>query len=349
MPSRNEPEVKEALSYLINLGHPPFGHVIEKTLNGLSDSLGGFEGNAQSFRILSRLAFHSPDYQGLNLTRATLCAVLKYPWLKETNPSNRKKWGSYLSEKDSFDFALQLYPHEFEQSPEAFLMDLADDITYCVHDLEDFYRAGRIPLHLLASTESKEVDYFFDNMFERQENKGNKSITARESELKQLFRELLFVTFPATQPYRGSQSQRIGLRSFTGSLIGRYINSVSLTVQNGRIQPWVENQYRDELFMLKELTWTYVIQEPALATQQFGQQKMIRTLFEAYSNAAMHQAEWRLFPMYYQERLKRADSDEEKLRACIDLIAGMTEVQVQRLYSRISGLSPDSSLNDPLA
>jgi dGTPase len=344
-----DPDAVEAAALAHDLGHPPFGHVAEESLNELAKTFGGFEGNAQSFRILSRLAFHSPEYQGLNLTRATLCAVLKYPWLKDTNPAKRKKWGAYLSEKENLTFARKLYPYEFDKSTEAFLMDLADDITYCVHDLEDFYRAGRIPLHLLAATESKETDYFFENMFERQDSLGNKTIVDRKDELMQLFRELLFLTFPAMQPYRGSQSQRIGLRSFTGSLIGRYINSVSLTTQDGRMRPAVGRQFRDEIFMLKELTWTYVIQEPALATQQLGQQNMITALFEAYSNAASSQAKWRLFPTYYQERLKTADSEEERLRTCIDLIAGLTEVQVQRLYSRISGLSPDSSLNDPLA
>jgi len=228
-------------------------------------------------------------------------------------------------------------------------MDLADDITYCVHDVEDFYRAGRIPLHLLGAQGNRETDYFLDDVFERQETLGKKSIILRRSELENIFRELLFVTFPAMQPYRGSKDQRVGLRSFTSSLIGRYINGVSLVDTNGTIRPHLKPEYEDEIFMLKELTWTYVIQEPALATQQLGQQHMVRSLFDKYSNAAMRPSEWRLFPTYYRERLKKADSREEKIRACVDLIAGMTELQVQRLYSRISGLSLDSSLNDPLA
>jgi dGTPase len=344
-----DPDVAEAAALAHDLGHPPFGHVVEETLNELAKCFGGFEGNAQSFRILCKLAFHAPEYQGLNLTCATLCGVLKYPWLKGENPAKQHKWGAYFSEKESFCFARQLYPHEFEQSTESFIMDLADDITYCAHDLEDFYRAGRIPLHLLSGTESKELDYFFDNMFDRQETLGRQFNTAKKDHLKQLFKELLFVTFSPTQAYRGSQSQRIGLRSFTGALIGRYINSVSLTTQDGRLRPLLPQTYRDELFVLKELTWTYVIQEPALATQQLGQQNMIKALYEAYSNATLSSADWKLFPTYYRERLKQADSEDERLRACIDLLAGMTEIQVQRLYSRISGLSPDSSLNDPLA
>jgi dGTPase len=344
-----DPDVVEAASLAHDLGHPPFGHVIEETLNSLAKDIGGFEGNAQSFRIISKLAFHSPKYPGLDLTRATLCAVLKYPWLKDENPKKPNKWGAYSSESDELQFARELYPNGFEQCTEAFLMDIADDITYCVHDLEDFYRAGRIPLHLLAAEGSREVDYFFEDMVERLKSNGDESIDSRKDMLKLLFRELLFTTFPATQPYRGSQSQRAGLRNFTGTLIARYINGVSLTMQGGRLRPCLKTEYKDEILLLKQLTWTYVIQEPALATQQLGQEHMIKTLFCEYRTAAMKPSGWRLFPTYYRERLQEANSEAEKVRTCVDLIAGMTEVQVQRLYSRITGQSGDSSLSDPLS
>ena len=291
-----DPDVVEAACLAHDLGHPPFGHVIETTLNELANDIGGFEGNAQSFRIISKLAFHSPEYDGLNLTRATLCAVLKYPWLKDTNPAKRNKWGAYLSENDDLKFARVLYSNGFEKSTEAFLMDLADDITYCVHDVEDFYRAGRLPLHLLGTQGSRETDYFLADVFERQETLGNKSIISRKEQLEKVFRELLFLTFPAMQPYRGSQSQRIGLRSFTSSLIDRYINGVTLVNENGSVRPHLKPAYKDEIFMLKELTWTYVIQEPALATQQLGQQHMVKSLFEKYSNAAMRPSELATFP-----------------------------------------------------
>src|ERR1700722_18335562 len=80
-----DPDVVEAAGLAHDLGHPPFGHVIEYELNDLSKDFGGYEGNAQSFRILTRLAFHRYEYDGLNLTAATLAAVLKYPWFRNQN------------------------------------------------------------------------------------------------------------------------------------------------------------------------------------------------------------------------------------------------------------------------
>lgn len=342
-----DPDVVEAAAMAHDLGHPPFGHVIEEELDELSKKFGGFEGNAQSFRIICRLAFHSPTSKGLDLTRATLSAVLKYPWLKGENKGKPRKWGAYESESKQFRFARKSLKG-FAQTPEAFLMDWADDITYSVHDLEDFYRAGRIPLHLLGGRDDSERQYFFSKMEERQLALGNSAISVEMPALRDIFKDLMF-TFPPMQPYRGTERQRTQLRSFTGFLIDRYINSVKLIPNKTAFDVVVAKEFRDEVSLLKELTWSYVIQDPALATQQMGQRNMVCTLYEAYANAALRKSEWRLFPAYYQERLQYADHDSEKLRVCVDLIAGMTEVQVHRVFARITGNASDASLLDPFS
>ncbi|MEO1341880.1 MAG: dGTP triphosphohydrolase, partial [Cyanobacteria bacterium J06635_13] len=155
-------DVVEAAALAHDLGHPPFGHTAEEQLDacarkaGLSD---GFEGNAQSFRILTRLAIHRLDYYGLNLTRATLNAVLKYPWLRspDTTSKRYRKYGVYDLDIEAFSFTREAANDR--QSIEASIMDFADDITYSVHDLEDFYLAGLIPLELLA-TDWDELERF---------------------------------------------------------------------------------------------------------------------------------------------------------------------------------------------
>jgi dGTPase len=126
-------------------GHPPFGHTAEELLNALERSTGGgFEGNAQSFRIGTKLAFKSTKHAGLDLTSATLAAILKYPWLKGQNRKKPHKWGAYKSEVADFEFARKICPpQKFALSPEAALMDWADDVTYSVHDLEDFLVGSR--------------------------------------------------------------------------------------------------------------------------------------------------------------------------------------------------------------
>jgi dGTPase len=101
-----------------------------------------------SFRIVTKIAAHSDRYDGLNLCRASLAAILKYPWHRQTTGHQKKKWGAYHSEQQDFEFARALHKGgKDELCIEAQVMTWADDITYSVHDIEDFYQAGLIPLN----------------------------------------------------------------------------------------------------------------------------------------------------------------------------------------------------------
>ena len=145
-----DPDAVEAACLAHDLGHPPFGHTAEEELKELAKQYGledGFEGNAQSFRVVTRLAFRSPDYRGLNLTRVSLRGVLKYPWCRQGSGYKSKKWGAYDSEEDELGWAKKpRASSDDRRAVEAEIMDWADDVTYSVHDVEDFYRAGLIPL-----------------------------------------------------------------------------------------------------------------------------------------------------------------------------------------------------------
>ena len=176
------PDVVETAGLAHDLGHPPFGHhgeeVICKSVEKNKDK-NGFEGNAQSFRIVTRLAAHmdndrdldddpdADDDSGLNLTRATLNAILKYPWLREKFGKRKQKWGAYRADKDRFMWVRSGRP---DKSPdlEAELMDWADDVTYAVHDLDDFYRAGLIPIHRLLH--GAEQERFIEGAIKRRSN-----------------------------------------------------------------------------------------------------------------------------------------------------------------------------------
>ncbi len=166
-----DPDVVEAASLAHDLGHPPFGHIAEEVLDQelrARDVNDGFEGNPQSFRIVTVLELRQAKRPGLNLTRATLNAILKYPWHREDGHEKKeRKWGAYRSEEGIFRWSRAMNPPDDEsQSLEATIMDWADDISYSVHDLEDFYRVGLIPLDRLAS-DSKEIDRFIKRAFER--------------------------------------------------------------------------------------------------------------------------------------------------------------------------------------
>ena len=143
------PEVVEAAALAHDLGHSPFGHVGEETLDRLVFDHGdsnGFEGNAQTFRILTKLAVRFSNVDGLDLCRATLAACLKYPWLRDISKLSRtRKWGAYDVDAADFKFARAMHAEHSQKTIEAQLMDWADDIAYSVHDLEDFHRCGAIP------------------------------------------------------------------------------------------------------------------------------------------------------------------------------------------------------------
>jgi dGTPase len=166
-----DPEVVEAAALAHDLGHPPFGHVTEMELDELikkQSVADGFEGNAQSFRIVTKLAVRYPDINGLNLTRATLCAILKYPWMRGTTGEKAEKWGAYGTEIEQLAWARELMPSCSEiKSLEAEIMDWADDVAYAVHDMEDFFRAGLIPLDRLASPDDLERKRFLESEAKR--------------------------------------------------------------------------------------------------------------------------------------------------------------------------------------
>lgn len=150
-----DPDTVETAGLAHDLGHPPFGHGGEAAIDRLMRNHGlneGFEGNPQSFRIVTRLAVRYPGQEppGLDLTRASLNAILKYPWQWEEAAENKGKWGAYREDSDIFEWAREETGlQQGQRSVEAELMDWADDITYAVHDLEDFYRANLIPLERL--------------------------------------------------------------------------------------------------------------------------------------------------------------------------------------------------------
>jgi dGTPase len=331
-----DPETVEAACLAHDLGHPPFGHTAEESLNELVGSeAGGFEGNAQSFRVVSELAFKSTAHTGLDLTAATLAAILKYPWRKGENPEKPEKWGAYKSERADFKFARHLWPaRRFRPSPEAALMDWADDVTYSVHDLEDFFRAGKIPVHLLARTsENLERQRFFDDVYRR---RAKEEDFPRRAVLEETFKRILGKFWDIREPYSGTKDHRSRLRDFTSKLIHRYVNGVALEKNELVIDP----EYLKEVAILKELTWTYVIEAPSLSLHREGQREVIKRLFEVYSGAAGSESDWSVFPLYYREELEKANSPAKRKRLVVDLIAGMTEPQAIEEYRQTTGAWP---------
>ena len=342
-----DPDVAEAAALAHDLGHPPFGHIAEKELDRLARKEGlqdGFEGNAQSFRIVSKLAVGDavtadsskiPIIRGLNLTRATLSGILKYPWSHGENPDKKNKWGVYNTERDLFTWVRDGHSlHPFAKSAEGAIMDWSDDITYAVHDLIDFYCAGQIPLDRLADdNDPAERDSFFSEVFTRCQD-----LAPRRTKLEKIFKEVLDF-FPPDRRYVGTLEQRAGIWQFSTVLISRYVEAISIVMPRAGAKSVVDiKQYaEDEIRMLKELTWHYVILNNELATLQHGQTQTIRTVFETMAAAAKDKS-WNLFPPAYQEELEAAKGDSLlQTRVVVDYVASMTEHEVARVYALLTG------------
>jgi dGTPase len=182
-----DPDVVEAAALAHDLGHPPFGHAAETELNELmlsKDYLNpeGFEGNAQTFRILNTLAPHRPHYYGLDLCRATLNAVIKYPNLRDIKDgaSKHQKFNAYSTERKQYDFAREL-SHDSEQSLEASIMDYSDDVSYSVHDFFDFYRVGLLQLDNITASNAS-IQKFYTSYVVPKINEKSLTITDKEQQ-----------------------------------------------------------------------------------------------------------------------------------------------------------------------
>ena len=267
------PDVAEAAGLAHDLGHPPFGHIAEETLHHLVQKKGhlkdGFEGNAQSFRIVAKLAISdalpksgTKTIDGLNLTRATLNGILKYPWLYNKNPKKKNKWGAYRSEQELFVWVRNHQPFEdFAKSIEAELMDWADDITFAIHDLVDFFCAGQIPLERLGDEGgTAEREAFFAEVLVR-----NPELLDRRSTFEDAFATIVDL-FVIDRRYIGTAQQRRHVWQLSTVLISRFVEAIRLQTGQEHSSVSIDQYARDQIRVLKELTWHYVIVHHELAT-----------------------------------------------------------------------------------
>lgn len=332
-----DPDIVETAALAHDLGHPPFGHIAETELDSLvsQDELDGYEGNAQTFRILTKLDVRFEDTLGLDLTRATLSAVSKYPWGREEQGERRRKWGTYASEYDTFVWSRSYLPEDRQEVPtlEARIMDWADDIAYAVHDLEDFYRAGLVPLDRLKS-DSTERQRFLA------------AISDKPAEEEIVLRRLLRLA-PIDGPYDGSWKSRARLKQFSSSLVDRYISGTKFSRDHGAHSGLaVAPRLLLEVDLLKRVTRSYVIESDAVRSQRYGQRVVIRRLYhELLDDAQQRSKGSRLLPLFFR-KLIDADRSGTNMKRCVaDFISSLTEPQVVAFHNRITGTSLGTDLD----
>ena len=361
-----DPDIAEAAALAHDLGHPPFGHVAEdeleacvrwicKTKAGLED-VDGFEGNAQSFRIVTQLAAHRTSYTGLDLTRAGLNAILKYPHYRgegHDRKTSERKYGAYRSETADFEFARDGSP-PFVRSLEAEIMNFADDIAYSVHDVDDLFRAGLVPLDALPLPNriEREVESFKDT------GKLARDVIEKYEEQLVGFVRRRF-TF---ERYGGTYVERAGLRAFTSELIRDFMIAARLEEDgNGNVRFAADPARVVQMKFLQNLVWRYVIEGPRLASQQHGQQEIVRSLFNVFFHALYDSSTEslvnrnavprRVIPPAFRQEAERIEEWTAKTsespvprvaRFASDIVASLTDHQAVVLHHRLAGITPGS-------
>ena len=354
-------EVVEAACLGHDLGHPPFGHIGEQTLDEIltkTDGSGecldteGFEGNAQSFRIVTKLAVRFPECDGLDLTRATLAALQKYPWSRDTSPEGKasgrsRKWGYYSSEKEDFEFCMEGVDAE-ARTLECELMDLADDIAYSVHDLEDFHRCNYIPWSRIFGSDAPDAEKIIKSAAEQWYGKPNdaegrlRDARRRLSGILGAYRETIMLG-----PYQGTRLQRIAIRSLTSILTGRYVRGVKFAGVDGdsdTLSLDIDPHHLDEIRILKQIARNYILKSTALAAQQHGQKRIINELFDDFY-AEIKSGMPNILPHRFHHLLDYSDLTEARIAS--DCVSSLTEGEALSLHRRLTGASSGSVL-DPI-
>ncbi|MQY11504.1 Deoxyguanosinetriphosphate triphosphohydrolase-like protein [Streptomyces sp. RB5] len=318
-----------------DLGHPPFGHNGERALDEVAASCGGFEGNAQSLRLLSRLEpkGFAPDGRpvGLNLTRAALDAATKYPWPRGgrlADPGARK-FGVYADDLPVFHWLREGAPTG-RQCFEAQVMDWSDDVAYSVHDVEDGLHAGYLdPNVLLSDAERHEVFALAARRY---------APGAEEAELAEALDRLLDQEW-WPHGYDGTARAQARLKDATSQLIGRFClaaeGATRAAYGSGRLTRYgaeliVPRDQRLECAVLKSVADRYVIQRPDQSRIRADQRAVLTELAHTLTARAPDGLDPQFRTLYTE-----APDDGARLRAVVDQIAALTDAAALALHSRL--------------
>lgn len=321
-----DPDLVEVAALAHDIGHPPFGHNGEDALHAVSTACGGFEGNAQSFRVLTRLEAKvdvDGGSVGLNLTRAALDAATKYPW--PAKPGLRK-FGVYEDDLPVFTWMRQGAPQQ-RRCLEAQVMDWADDVAYSVHDVEDAVVLGHLDLAALPSPADRaEVVATARRLYAPHTDEGD---------LEQALERLRALPqWPGS--YDGTHQAQVRLKALTSTLIGRF----SLTAQRATTDrfgpgPWrrydadlvVPDAVRAEVAVMKAVAATYVMHRPEAAGIYAEQRRIIQELV-----AALVLGGGQALDPALRQTWESAPTDAARLRVVIDQVASLTDTSVRRWH-----------------
>ncbi|MFE6825690.1 deoxyguanosinetriphosphate triphosphohydrolase [Streptomyces sp. NPDC057690] len=331
-----DPDLVEAACLSHDLGHPPFGHNGEQALNEFARDCGGFEGNAQSLRLLTRIEpkrFTAEGSVGLNLTRAALDAATKYPWPRDAHPVDPAsgKFGVYEDDRPVFDWVRETAPGT-RTCFEAQVMDWADDVAYSVHDVEDGLHAGHIdPNCLHAEPERREIFRVAVGRYVPADTDPAELAAALDRLQDQDW-------WP--HGYDGTAAAQARLKDATSQLIGRFCLAAEGATRarygTGRLTRYgaelvVPEEARLECAVLKAVADRYVMQRAEQEVLRADQRIVISELAEALTARAPDGLDPQFRALFDQ-----ASDDRARKRVVVDQIASLTDASARSLHSRLT-------------
>ncbi|UZD60935.1 deoxyguanosinetriphosphate triphosphohydrolase [Brevibacterium sp. JSBI002] len=339
-----DPDIVDTACLSHDLGHPPFGHHGETILDALCADVGGFEGNAQTLRLVTRIEpkVIADDGRpaGLNLSRASLDALTKYPWPRAEATAGRRdsgvrKFGVYDDDRAVFDFYRDGIDNG-QKCIEAQVMDLADDISYSVHDVEDAIVAGHLDLADFAADERRAELFGITRQWYLPET--------TDAEMDKALGRLQAAAYWPKEAFDGSRRAQAGLKHMTSQLIGRFVGAAeSATREEFGWEPLarysaslvVPETTTVEIAVLKGMaTLTVMVAEDRLRLHDI-QAAVISELAEWYS-----QSPDKLDPMFRADHAEAAD-DSARLRVIVDQIASLTDHSAWALYHHLNAGAED--------
>ena len=323
-----DPDLVEAVCLAHDLGHPPFGHNGERTLHALMRAHGGFEGNAQTLRILTYLEQKHADYAGLNLTYQTLDGVLKYKTCIDStaiaNAPQSPVKGFYTWDRQLVETIVQQTGSGQQRSVECQILDVADDIAYSVHDLEDSLKAGlltqadlrRLPPARVVRDVNAKLTVWGRTVNEGTVHMELAQIADRLEQLEQ-------------------RSLRAGRKMLIRDLIHEFVSPVAHQSHGDHEHIDTDFSNRVRIEALKAFESYKVINNPRVTTLSHKGKEVLRRLFAVLDQG---QESIGLFPEdhgeHYEKALLNGDETARKRVIC-DFLAGMTDSYALRFYSRL--------------
>ena len=336
----SQPDIAETAALAHDLGHPPFGHNGERVLAELGEECGGFEGNAQTLRLLTRLEAKTVDATGasvgLNLTRATLDACTKYPWARgaadgpqgvhaDGSPRTMVKFGVYADDRPVFDW-MRRGAVGARQCLEAQVMDLADDVAYSVHDIEDGIVAGRVDLTTIepAAVWQTVRDWYLPD--------------ASDEVLDHTLAGLRTVGSWPTAPYDGSRRSLGALKNLTSDVIGRFCGAVQHATYAASDGPFVRYAAdlvvpagtRLEIAVLKGIAAHYVMRTDDRVALMHRQRALLAELVAVLLERGPDALE-----RPFADDWRAAADDPGRMRVVIDQVASLTDASAVTWHQRL--------------